>query len=120
MAPDLTVKEEQGDIACPGTSHGRNSWSLVLASLLFSAATYEMLVLYGVVHWQIMFRVERDAPRPPEAVFAVLGHLGWLRIIFALLAFIWAVWSFRSCPRWASLVALMLSIAALMTIGIIM
>ena len=92
----------------------------MFASLLFSAATFEMLVLYGIVHWQIMFRKTLEAPRPPEAVFLVLGHLAWLRIIFALLAFVWAVWSFRTCPRWVSLMALALSLGALMTIGVVM
>ena len=79
-----------------------------------------MLVLYGIVHWEIMLRKTPDAPRPPDAVFTVLGHLGWLRIIFALLAFIWAVWSFRTCPKWASLIALAVSLGALITIGMIM
>ncbi len=79
-----------------------------------------MLVLYGIVHWEIMFRKNPNAPQPPEAVFIVLGHLGYLRMIFALLALVWAVWSFRACPKWASLIALAVSLVALMTIGIIM
>ena len=98
----------------------RRSLSSACASLLFSVATYEMFVLYGIVHWQIMFRKTPDASRPPEAVFVVLGHLGWLRIIFAILAFVWAIWSLRSSPRWAAIIALALSLGALMTIGLVM
>jgi len=79
-----------------------------------------MLVLYGIVHWQIMFRKTPDAPRSPEAVMVVLGHLGWLRIIFAMLAFVWAILALRSSPRWAAIIALALSLFALMTIGIAM
>jgi hypothetical protein len=90
------------------------SWSLVLASLCFSAAAFEMLVLYGIVHWQIMFRTDPNAPRPPQAVYIVLDHLWGLRAVFALLALAWAIWSFRSCPKWASLVALAVSFAILL------
>ena len=120
MTTDLTMNEGRGNTASAGTRRGFKSWSLVFASLLFSAATYEMLVLYSIVHWEIMFRTNPNAPRPPEAVFVVLGHLAYLHMIFALLAFVWAVWSFRSCPKWASFIALAVSLAALMTIAIIM
>jgi hypothetical protein len=95
------------------------SWSCVCASLLFSAATFEMLVLSGIVHWQIMFRMAVATPRPPEGVCLVLEHLGWLRIIFAVLAFVWSLWSFRSSPRWAAIIALVISLVALMTIWLI-
>jgi glucan phosphoethanolaminetransferase (alkaline phosphatase superfamily) len=102
------------------TQKGFKSWSLVCASLLFSATTFEMLMLYGIVHWQVMFQTDPQSPRPPEAVFTVLVHLWYLRIIFALLALVWAIWSFRSCPKWASLIAVVVSLAALTTAGIIM
>ena len=98
---------------------GFRSWSLVIASLLFSMATYEMLRLYGVVHWRIMFRPNPGASPPPEAVFDVLGELFWLRAIFAVLAFVWAVWSFRACPRWASSIALAFSLLSVMTIIVV-
>lgn len=104
----------------PEPKGDRRSLSSACASLLFSVATYEMFVLYGIVHWQIMFRKTPDAPRPPEAVLVVLGHLGWLRIIFAILAFVWAIWALRSSPRWAASIALALSLGALMTIGLAM
>jgi len=78
-----------------------------------------MLVLSGIVHWQIVFRMAVATPRPPEAVCLVLEHLGWLRIIFAVLAFVWAIWAFRSSPRWAAIIALVISLVALMTIGVI-
>jgi hypothetical protein len=120
MTADLTTDSERDNTAPAEAAPACKSWSFVLASLLFSAATYEMLVLYGIVHWQIMFRWDPTAPRPPEAVFVVLGHLARLRAAFAILAFVWAVWSFRACPRWASVIALIISLVALMTIAIVM
>ena len=97
-------------IAGPGRC---SRWSEVFASLVFSAATCEMHVLYGIVHWQIMFRLAFEAPNAPEAVFTVLGHISVLRLGFAVLALVWAVWSFRRAPRWAAWVALVTAIAAL-------
>jgi len=79
-----------------------------------------MFVLYGIVHWQIMFRKTPDAPRPPEAVFTVLGHLGLLRITFAMLALTFAIWSLRVSPRWVAIIALAISLGALMTVGLVM
>ena len=78
-----------------------------------------MFVLYGIVHWQIMFWTGPGAERPPAAVFTVLGHLWWLRVVFAALAVIWAIWSFRGSPKWAATVALIVSLVALMTIILI-
>ncbi|MDD4270068.1 MAG: hypothetical protein PHO07_16350 [Pirellulales bacterium] len=87
--------------------------SEVVASLVFSAATFEMLVLYGIVHWGIMLQNTPDAPAPPRAVFTVLGHLSILRLVFSTLALVWAIWSFREAPRWAARAALGLAVAAL-------
>lgn len=121
MTDNMKTDEPSGtDRPAHGSGIVCRSWSCVCASLLFSVATLEMLVLYGIVHWQIMFRKTPDAPRPPEAVFVVLGHLGWLRTIFAVLAFLWAIWSLRTSPRWAAIIALALSLFALMTIGLAM
>ena len=88
--------------------------------MVLSAATFEMLVLYGIVHWDIMFRWRPEAPEPPKAVFTVLDHLGVLRLVFAVLAIVWAVWSFRRAPRWAAWVALGFAIVALCTNAIMM
>ena len=95
--------------------------SEVIASLAFSVATFEMLVLYGIVHWDIMLRWRLETPELPKAaVFTVLDHLGLLRLVFATLALVWAVWSFRGAPRWTSWIALGFAILALFTNGIIM
>ena len=91
----------------------QRSWAAVLASLIFSVAAYEMFDLYALVHWRIMFRTSPEIPEPPFAVFTVLGRLAWLRFDFAVLALVWAVWSFRTGPRWASIVALAVSFLAL-------
>ena len=114
------MNEERGSASSGEARHGFRSWSLAIASLLFSAATFEMFVLYGIVHWQIMFRTNPDAQRPPDAVFTVLDHLALLRVVFAVLALVWAVWSFRACPKWAAIIALVVSLVAVATIGIIM
>lgn len=110
-------KNEDRSVAS-GRAHG--GWSALIASLVFSAATFEMLVLYGIVHWQIMFQPDLSSPRPPEAVFTVLAHLARLRLVFAVLAVIWAIWSFRGCPRGAALFALAVSLFAILSVGIMM
>lgn len=79
-----------------------------------------MLVLYGIVHWQIMFEPDPSAPNPPEAVFTVLAHLFQLRLGFAVLAVVWAFWSFSDCPRKAASVALVVSLFALLSVGVMM
>jgi hypothetical protein len=95
--------KDHSTVARPGRP---NRLSEVIASFVFSLATYEMLVLYGIVHWGIMFRDTPDAPKPPEAVFTVLGHLSMLRLVFSVLAVVWGIWSFRGAPRWAAWAAL--------------
>jgi len=67
-----------------------------------------------------MFPADPSAERPPDAVLTVLAHLGWLRVLFSVLALVWALWSFRACPKWAAITALVVSFVAMMTIGIIM
>jgi len=97
-----------------------SGWSTLIASLVFSAATFEMLVLYGIVHWQVMFRSGERTERTPDAVFTVLEHLWWLRLVFAILAVVWGIWSFGRCARWATTIALSTSLLALMTTAIMM
>ncbi len=103
-----------------GGQTGSGGWSTLIASLIFSAAAFEMLVLYGIVHWQIMFEPDPSAPDPPKAVFTVLAHLFRLRLGFAVLAVVWAFWSFDGCPRKAAIVALVVSLFALLSVGIVM
>jgi hypothetical protein len=98
----------------------RSGWSEVLASLVLSAATFEMLVLHGIVHWDIMFRWRPEAPEQRDAVFTVLDHLSVLRLVFAVLALVWAIWSFRRAPRWAAWVAVGVSVIALGTNAVLM
>ena len=116
---DCVVQQPENPpaIADPG-EHRR--WSEVVASLAFSLATFEMLTLYGIVHWDIMFRWTVEAAEPRQAVLRVLGHLSMLRLIFAALALAWVIWSFRGAPRWAAWVALGLAIAAPATNTIVM
>ena len=96
-------------------------WPSILASIVFSCATYAMLGLYSTVHWQIM--LNKGRPRNGdllEHVYPVLTQLAWLRIIFAVLALTWAIWSFTGRPRSASIAALALAVFAAMTNLIIM
>lgn len=53
-------------------------------------------------------------------VYPVLTELSILRVAFALLALIWAILSFKGCPRWGAMVALGFAICAVITIFIIM
>lgn len=67
--------------------------------------------------------MEKGRPRDPELleyVYPVLAELGWLRSVFALLALVWAVLSFKGRPRWGAMIALSFAIAAVMNIFIIM
>jgi hypothetical protein len=110
----------QGTKSDTGGRTGSGGWSTLIASLIFSAAAFEMLVLYGVVHWQIMFEPDPSAPDPPKAVFTVLAHLFRLRLGFAVLAVVWAFWSFRGCPKGAAIAVLVVSLLALFTVLIVM
>jgi hypothetical protein len=115
-----SIRERQPENASAIATSGRcTRWSEVVASLVLSAATFEMLVLYGIVHWDIMFRWSSETPKPPDAVFTVLNHLGALRLVFAVLAFVWAIWSFHGAPRWAAWLALGFAVVALCANAII-
>jgi hypothetical protein len=125
MSVAPSANEDSNDAAPTEATRSFRSWSLVLASLLFSAATFEMGRLYSIIHWDIMWKLAMmkripaaenpDVSQLPEGIFAAFSHLAYLRAIFALLAFVWAIWSFRTCPRWASFIALVFSLGALMT-----
>ena len=74
---------------------------------------------------KIHFNTMMKEGRPSDSellnnVYPVLTELGLLRIAFAILALIWAVWSFKGRPRWGAMIALGFSICAVMTIFIIM
>jgi hypothetical protein len=114
MDANQKTNETCGSIDLPATARPFKSWSLVLASFLFTAAAMEMSRLYVFVHWKILFRWDPNAPQPPQTVFSLLGHLRNLSTLFAFFALLWAVWSFRSCPRWASCLALAISIFVLL------
>jgi hypothetical protein len=114
MDTNQKANETCGTVDPPMAARPFKSWSVVLTSFLFSAAAMEMSRLYGFVHWKIMFRWDSNAPQPPQTVFSLLGHLRNLSTLFAFFALLWAVWSFRSCPRWASCLALAISIIILL------
>jgi len=95
----------------------RRSWLPAGISLVFSAAAIEMMMLYGRVHEQLLLDAS-DAPQ--QAIVTILAHLGWLRVIFAVLAMLTTLQAFRTGPRWAAFIALTGTLAALMTLGIIL
>lgn len=97
-----------------------SGWPTILASFIFSLSTYAMLCLYGLVHGKIM--LDGGMPRKPEIkeVYPLLTALGRLRIVFAILALIWAVWSLKGRPRWAGVVALAFAAFAVCTIFVMM
>ena len=119
MVDDIKTKDQNCSKTDQIILSKRIPWLIVVASIVFSIAAFEMFNLYGIVHWKIMFPQTRMGEHPSDAVFSVLDHLGLLRLIFTLLAIIWAIGSFRVCPRWASMIALLLSLAALMAIFLI-
>jgi hypothetical protein len=120
MSDQLAAAGRKANVSSGPSERGPARWSLAVASILFSAAAFEMLVLYSIVHWEIMFRGSLDGKGPPDAVFTVLGHLWWLRAAFAGLAFVWAIWSLRGYPKWAAIAALVVSMAALSAMAIVM
>jgi hypothetical protein len=113
-----TIQEFQSRQAAPGRRP--IPWASIVASVVFSVATFEMLVLYGIVHWGIMFPLALESRTRPEAVFTVLSHLTWLRLLLSICAVIWAVWAVRASRRWLSWTALAFAILALMTNAVMM
>jgi len=93
-----------------------SAWSRILASLLFSLAAFEMLALYSLVHWRIMFDREAYPDGVSAAVCEVLSHLYALRIVFAVLAMVWAVWAYRARPHWEAAVVFALAVGALLSV----
>jgi hypothetical protein len=110
----------QGPTAACGKWRQAATWSTVIASLLFSAVSFEMVNLYGIVHWKLMFPDSVKGQRPPEAVFEVLNHLGVLQAAFAGLGIVFAIWSFRTIHRQAAVIALIVAIAAASSLLMVM
>ena len=96
-------------------------WPSALASMAFSFAAFAMLRLYALVHWKIMMD---EGWRRDEAlvkhVYQLLDELFWLRLFFAVLAAVWALWSFRGKPRLMAMVALAFSVGALVSLMVMM
>ncbi|MHC4374577.1 MAG: hypothetical protein ACYSTO_10470, partial [Planctomycetota bacterium] len=95
---------------CGNLSELREShvkWSTIIASLIFSFSTYAMLSLYSIVHWKIMLH---NGTPPDDTlknhVYMLLDILMWLRIIFAVLAAVYAWLSFVQGPKVLAFLAL--------------
>ena len=92
-----------------------------MASIAFSLAAFEMMILYGIVHFEIMLdKKAYPDPASLSAVFKVLDQLHLLRLIFPGLALVWALCAFRGRPRWPALVALCLALVALLQAFVMM
>lgn len=115
------IEKLNQDTKVSANSQAPSAWSRILASIAFSFATFVMLHLYGLVHWKIM--LDKGKPRDEQLlqpVLQLLGVLGWLRVIFAVLALIWALWSFKGRPRLGAMIAFALAIGAILASMIIM
>lgn len=106
-----------------------SAWTYAVPSIVCTISTFFMLSLYSQVHWGIMMKIsinkimKEERPIDSElldSIYPVLTELGILRIAFAVLALVWAIWSFKGRPRLVALIALGFAICAVMTIFIIM
>lgn len=106
-----------------------SAWTYAVPSIVCTISTFFMLSLYSQIHWNIMMKIsinkimKEEGPIDSELlnnIYPVLTELGILRFAFALLALIWAIWSFKGRPRLVAMIALGFAICAVMTIFIIM
>ena len=111
------------------TATSVSAWTYAVPSIVCTISTFFMLSLYSQLHWNIMMKIsinrimKEERPIDSELldnIYPVLTELGLLRVAFAVLALIWAIWSFKGRPRWAAMVALGFAICAMLTIFIIM
>lgn len=111
------------------TAPSVSSWTYAVPSLVCTIATFFMLSLYSQIHWNIMMKISINRLMKEERlidselldnIYPVLTELGILRVAFAVLALIWAIWSFKGRPRWAAMVALGFAIGAVLTIFVVM
>ena len=111
------------------SAHSVSAWTYAVPSIVCTIAAFFMLSLYSQIHWNIMMKISvnkmMNEERPIDSellnnIYPVLKELGILRVAFAVLAMIWAIWSFKGRPRWAAIVALGFAICAMMTVFIIM
>jgi len=89
-----------------------SAWPMILASVAFAGLNLALMFLYGKVHWKIMIppNPEIKIPEPiKEEIYAVLAFICFCYQAAALLSLLWALWSFKGKPRWASYVALLLA-----------
>lgn len=96
-------------------------WSIIIASLIFSFSAYTMLHLYSIVHWKIILNGGTPLEdKTKECAFMLLGTLMWLRLIFVVLAVIYAVLSYTQGLRLGSIIASIFAVLAILTIFIMM
>jgi sterol desaturase/sphingolipid hydroxylase (fatty acid hydroxylase superfamily) len=133
----MNDSKEKRDVAASSEEQSTNietapsvsAWTYAVPSIVCTIAAFFMLSLYSQIHWNIMMKIsaskimKQERPIDSElldSIYLVLTELGILRVAFAVLALIWAIWSFKGRPRWAAMVALGFSICAVLTIFIIM
>lgn len=133
----MNDSKEKRDVAANSEEQSTNretatsvsAWTYAVPSIVCTIATFFMLSLYSQIHWNIMMKISinrimnEEGPIDSELldnIYPVLSELGILRVAFAVLALIWAIWSFKGRPRWAAMAALGFSICAVLTIFIIM
>ena len=123
----MTNSEDQSTNSEP--SAHVSAWTYAIPSIVCTFTTFFMLSLYSQIHWNIMMKISinkiMNEERPIDSellnnIYPVLTELAILRVAFAVLALIWAIWSFKGRPRWGAMVALGFAICAVMTIFIIM
>ena len=96
-------------------------WSTMAASLIFSLSEYVMLSLYATVHWKIMFNSTiSDDKILLEHTYSVLDMLRWLRIIFAVLAIVYASILYESGSKLLAVIASFFAVLAIMTVFVVM
>ncbi|MCP4707142.1 MAG: hypothetical protein GY869_00835 [Planctomycetes bacterium] len=89
-----------------------SNWPMILASVAFAGLNLALMYLYGKVHWNIMIQFEPELKLPEpikQEVYSVLGFICICYQAAAVLSLVWAIWSFKGKPLWASYLAVLLA-----------
>jgi hypothetical protein len=105
-------------------SHRPSAWPLAIASIMFTIIAIRGFVQYSFVHWKVLAtNGQRIGLNLPEAVRAQFWDLLWdlevIRAISGIGALAFVLLALRGHPRWIAIVATVLSVAGLMSSGVL-
>ncbi len=115
----MTASESALDAASSAAAPKPPAWSAGAASITLSALSWFLFLLYSKMHWRVLFDHYKEMPEDlRRPALQVLNGLEIYRIV-ALIALVFAVWTFRGRPRWLAWVALPIALLTVMAALII-